>query len=63
MSRCPYLEYVSRNMFLSSNDSYYCKLSGRELEIRRDELQLKHTCNSEYASNYQYCPVYKERRY
>lgn len=61
MSRCYYLQYVSKNTFLSDNDTYICKLCGKEM--LKDDLQVKYTCDSQYEDSYKNCPVYKERKY
>ncbi len=60
MSRCPYLDYESNNYIFSSSDKYICKLSGQEMYT--DDSKVKYTCNSDYGSEYEKCPYYKDRR-
>lgn len=59
MARCYYLDYISRGFFSSSNDTYVCKLCNKQFAA--DDLQVKYTCNAEYAEEYKKCPIYKNR--
>lgn len=60
MSRCSYLDYISRGLFSSSNDTYICKLCKKEFPV--DDLQVKYICKAEYGDEYEKCPVYKDRK-
>ena len=61
MAQCHYLKYYSRSLFGSSNDTYRCKLCGKE--FKPDELQIKYSCKAEYGEEYKKCPVYKDRKW
>ena len=60
MSKCYYLDYISRGFFSSSSDTYRCKLCGKEFAT--NDPQIKHTCDAKYGDEYKKCPVYKDRR-
>jgi len=59
MARCPKLETKSGGTF--SGTLYCCELTG--IEMYDDDPKVKHLCNPEQRSDYEYekCPVYKDR--
>ena len=59
MARCPYLEYESNKAVFRSSDKYICGLCGQQMDI--DDSRVKYTCNPDYGSEYEKCPVYKNR--
>ena len=61
MSRCYYLDYISRGVFSSSNVTYICKLCNKQFAV--DDLQVKYTCKAEYGDEYKNCPIYKDRKW
>lgn len=61
MARCYYLDYISRGVFSSSNDTYVCKLCGKQFSP--DDLQIKYTCKAEYGEEYKKCSIYKDRKW
>ena len=61
MAQCYYLDYISRGFLSSSNDTYVCKLCGKQ--FKTDDLQVKYTCKAEYGEEYKKCPIYKERKW
>lgn len=61
MAQCYYLDYISRGLFSSSNDTYICKLSNQQFQL--DDLQVKCVCKAECGEEYKNCPIYKERKW
>lgn len=61
MAQCYYLDYISRGLFSSSNDTYICKLCNKQ--FAPDDLQVKYTCKAEYGEKYKKCPIYKDRKW
>ena len=61
MARCYYLEYKSKGFFSSfDNDSYYCKLCGKE--FRTNDSYVKNVCDAKSGEEYRKCTVYKTKR-
>lgn len=60
MARCPYLDFESDSIFLSSPfDHYVCKLTG--LKMDTDDVKVKYVCKCEYGYEFEKCPVYQDR--
>jgi len=59
MARCPYLDYESNSLFLTTSDKYICKLTGLKMDI--DSPTVKFVCKTDSGYAYEGCQVYKDR--